>query len=149
VVSGVHSCLNNNSPSLYLTFIKSRHAKIRHAFVLIFQRRSACPTIKISLTTQFPHEDERVKSTWTENVELVGDELVSFVKRLAAEGKVQRIRITEPDGDIIVDMPLTLGAIAGSAVVIAAPLLAILGVLAAFLTKVKLEIVRNGDGPDA
>jgi hypothetical protein len=95
------------------------------------------------------HEDERVKSTWTENVELVGDELVSFVKRLAAEGKVQRIRITEPDGDIIVDMPLTLGAIAGSAVVIAAPLLAILGVLAAFLTKVKLEIVRNGDGPDA
>jgi hypothetical protein len=95
------------------------------------------------------HEDEHVKSTWTENVELVGDELVSFVKRLVAEGKVQRIRVTEPDGDIVVDMPLTLGAIAGSAVVIAAPLLAILGVLAAFLTKVKLEIVRNGDGPDA
>ena len=95
------------------------------------------------------HGDDRKKTTWTENVELVGDELVSFVKRLAAEGKVQRIRVTEPDGDIVVDMPLTLGAIAGSAVVLAAPLLAILGVLAVFLTKVRLEIVRNGDGPDA
>ncbi len=94
------------------------------------------------------HEAGHKKTTWTENVDLVGDELVAFVKRLAAEGKVQRIRVTEPDGDIVVDMPLTLGAIAGSAVVLAAPLLAILGVLAAFLTKVKLEIVRSGDGPD-
>lgn len=96
-----------------------------------------------------PHEGNHKKTTWTENVELVGDELVAFVKRLAAEGKVQRVRITEPDGDILVDMPLTLGAIAGGAVVLAAPLLAILGVLAAFLTKVKLEIVRSGDGPEA
>ena len=95
------------------------------------------------------HEDTQKKATWTENIELVGDELVSTVKRLAAEGKVKRIRIIEPDGDIVVDMPLTLGAIAGGAVVLAAPLLAILGALAAFLTKVKLEIVRSGDGPDA
>jgi hypothetical protein len=95
------------------------------------------------------HEGSHKKTTWTENVELVGDELVAFVKRLAAEGKVQRIRVTEPDGDILVDMPLTLGAIAGGAVVLAAPLLAILGVLAAFLTKVKLEIVRSGDGPES
>lgn len=95
------------------------------------------------------HENDRKKSTWTEDVELVGDELVAFVKRLAAEGKVQRIRVTEPDGDIIVDMPLTLGAIAGGAVVLAAPLLAILGVLAAFLTKIKLEIVRTGDRPNS
>jgi Domain of unknown function (DUF4342) len=95
------------------------------------------------------HDDPRAKTTWTENVELLGDELVAFVKRLAAEGKVKRIRVIEPDGDIVVDMPLTLGAIAGGAVVLAAPLLAILGVLAAFLTKVKLEIVRNGERPDA
>jgi Domain of unknown function (DUF4342) len=94
------------------------------------------------------HESNNKKTTWTENVELVGDELVSFVRRLAAEGKVQRIRVTEPDGDILVDMPLTLGAIAGGAVVLAAPLLAILGVLAAFLTKVKLEIIRSGDRPE-
>lgn len=87
------------------------------------------------------------RATWTQNVELVGDELVAFVKKLAADGKVSRIRIIEADGDIVVDMPLTLGAIAGGAVVLAAPLLAILGALAAFMTKVRLEIVRTGDKP--
>lgn len=87
------------------------------------------------------------RATGTQNVELVGDELVAFVKKLAADGKVSRIRIIEADGDIVVDMPLTLGAIAGGAVVLAAPLLAILGALAAFMTKVRLEIVRTGDKP--
>lgn len=87
------------------------------------------------------------KATWTENVELVGDELIASVKKLAAEGQVRRIRIIEPDGDIIVDMPLTLGAIAGSAVVLAAPMLAILGALASYVSKVRVEIVRNGPGP--
>lgn len=91
-----------------------------------------------------PHK----RATWTQNVELVGDELVAFVKKLAVEGKVSRIRIIEADGDIVIDMPLTLGAIAGGAVVLAAPLLAVLGALAAFVTKVRLEIVRSGDKPE-
>lgn len=93
------------------------------------------------------HEKDEKKTTWTENVELVGDELIASVKKLAAEGKVRRIRIIEPDGDIVVDMPLTLGAIAGSAVVLAAPMLAILGALASYVTKVRVEIVRSGPGP--
>lgn len=93
------------------------------------------------------HEKDEKKATWTENVELVGDELIASVKKLAAEGQVRRIRIIEPDGDIIVDMPLTLGAIAGSAVVLAAPMLAILGALASYVSKVRVEIVRSGPGP--
>jgi Domain of unknown function (DUF4342) len=85
--------------------------------------------------------------TWTEEIEVAGDELVVFVKRLAAEGQVRRVRLIEPDGDIVLDMPLTIGAIAGGAVVLAAPMLAILGAFAAFVAKVKLEIIRTGDAP--
>lgn len=77
-----------------------------------------------------------------------GDELVAQVKRLAAEGKVKRLRVIEPDGDIVLEMPLTIGAIAGGAVIVAAPLLALLGALAAFVSKVRIEIVRNGEKPD-
>lgn len=88
------------------------------------------------------------RRTWTEEIELAGEEIVSSVKRLAAEGQVRRIRLVESDGDIILDMPLTIGAIAGGAVVLAAPLLAVLGAIAAFATRVKLEVVRNGDPPD-
>ena len=88
------------------------------------------------------------KRTWTQEIEVTGEQLVAYVKKLAAEGQVRRIRITEPDGDLVVEVPLTIGAIAGGAVVLAAPLLAVIGAIAAFVTKVKLEIVRDGDDPE-
>jgi hypothetical protein len=94
------------------------------------------------------HRDHAHKPTWTEQIEVKGEELVGQVKRLAAEGKVKRIRIIEPDGDIALEMPLTIGAIAGGAVLVAAPLLALIGALAAFVTKVRIEIIRNGERPD-
>jgi hypothetical protein len=78
---------------------------------------------------------------------VAGEELVANVKRLAAEGRVKRIRLVEPDGDLILEMPLTIGAIAGGAVVLAAPLLAVIGALAAFVTKVKIEIIRTDTAP--
>jgi Domain of unknown function (DUF4342) len=99
-------------------------------------------------TTSAPHTEHHQKRTWTEEIEVAGSELVACVKRLAAEGRVNRIRLVEPDGDIVLEMPLTIGAIAGGAVVLAAPVLAIIGAIAAFVTKVKLEVVRTGEGPD-
>ncbi|PWV98795.1 uncharacterized protein DUF4342 [Hoeflea marina] len=90
-----------------------------------------------------PHHER----TWTEEIEVTGEQLVATVKRLAAEGQVRRIRLTEPDGDIVLDMPLTIGAIAGGAIMLAAPLLAIIGALAVFVTKVRLEIVRDVPPP--
>jgi len=88
------------------------------------------------------------KRHWTEEIEVAGDQLVAYVKRIAAEGQVRRVRITEPDGDLVLEVPLTIGAIAGGAVVVAAPLLAVIGAVAAFFAKVRLEIVRDGAGPD-
>ncbi len=69
------------------------------------------------------------------------------VKELAAESHVKRIRVIEPDGDIALDIPLSYGAIAGGAFVIAAPVLAVIGALAAFVAKVKIEIVRDDKKP--
>ncbi|MCU0910097.1 MAG: DUF4342 domain-containing protein [Rhodobacteraceae bacterium] len=83
---------------------------------------------------------------WTDEIEVAGTELVERVKKLAAEGQVRRIRITEPDGDLVLEIPLTIGAVAGGALVLAAPLLAALGALAAFLTKVRIEVIRDGGG---
>jgi hypothetical protein len=93
------------------------------------------------------HAEHGHKPTWTEQIHVRGDELVSCVKRLAAEGQVKRIRVIEPDGDIVLEMPLTIGAIAGGAVILAAPLLAVLGALAAFVAEVKVEIVRGVEHP--
>jgi Domain of unknown function (DUF4342) len=91
--------------------------------------------------------DHKPKLTWTEEIEVAGEDLVASIKRLAAEGRVSRIRLIDSDGDIVLEMPLTIGAIAGGAVVLAAPVLAVIGAFAVFATKVKLEVVRNGNPP--
>ena len=87
--------------------------------------------------------------TWIEEIEVAGEELVSRVKQLAADNKVKRVRIIEPDGDIALEIPLTYGVIGGGAVVLAAPVLAILGALAAFVVKVRVEVVHEEDAEDA
>lgn len=81
--------------------------------------------------------------TWIEEIEVSSDKLIAKVKGLAADASVRRIRVKEPDGDIALDIPLTVGAIAGGAVVLAAPVLALIGAAAAFFSKVKIEIVRE------
>ncbi len=89
------------------------------------------------------------KRTWTEEIEVRGEELLARVKELAADSRVKRIRVTEPDGDIALEIPLAYGAIAGGAVVIAAPVLAVIGTLAALVAKVKVEIVNEEPAEDA
>ncbi|MCB1357476.1 MAG: DUF4342 domain-containing protein [Maritimibacter sp.] len=89
------------------------------------------------------------KPTFTEEVEVSSDKLMNKVKALANEASVRRVRIKEPDGDIAVDIPLTVGALAGGAAVIAAPALALIGVAIAFFSKVTLEVVREVDPEDA
>ncbi len=90
-----------------------------------------------------PHNPDSDRRTWKEEVEVSSERLKEMVESLAAEASVRRVRIKEPDGDIAVDIPLTVGAVAGGAIVLAAPVLAIIGALAAFFAKVKVEIVRE------
>lgn len=89
------------------------------------------------------------KRTWKEEIEISSEKLREKVESLAAEASVRRIRIKEPDGDIAVDIPLTFGAVAGGAIVLAAPVLALLGALAAFFARVKIEIVRDEEPEQA
>ena len=95
------------------------------------------------------NSEEKKSRTWIEEIEVKGDELVARVKQLAADNKVKRIRVIEPDGDIALEIPLTYGAVAGGAVVIAAPVLAVIGALAALVAKVKIEIVNEEAEDDA
>lgn len=81
----------------------------------------------------------------TEKIEVDGPSLIDKVKELANESRVKRLRIIEPDGDVAVDIPLTVGAIAGGAVVLAAPALAAIGAIAALVSKVRIEIIREAE----
>ena len=88
------------------------------------------------------------RPTFTEEIEIAGNQLVEKVKTLLAEGKVRQLRIKAADGDVYLETPLTIGVLAGGAVVLAAPWLAMLGALAALVTKVRIEVVREGNTAD-
>ena len=86
--------------------------------------------------TNDPKKSDR---NWTEELTVTGQELVERIKKLVAEGNVRRLIIRKPDGDSLLEIPLTAGVVAGGAVTIMAPVLAALGALAALLTEFKIK----------
>lgn len=96
-------------------------------------------------TPKDPQEPER---TWTEEVVVAGSELVERIKKLVAEGNVRRLIIRKPNGESLLEIPLTAGVAVGGVVTILAPVLAALGALAALLAEVKVEVVRSDRPPD-
>jgi len=90
-------------------------------------------------------EDE---STWMEEIEVAGHQLVERVKELVAEGNVRRLILRTHDDKLLMEIPLTTGAVVGGVVTLIAPLLAALGALAALLARLKVQIVRTEDGAE-
>ncbi len=88
-----------------------------------------------------PKKDAR---DWSEDLMVTGNELVDRIRKLVAEGNVRRLIIRKPDGESLLEIPLTAGVAVGGAVTIMAPVLAAIGALAALLTEFKVEVVRSG-----
>lgn len=85
------------------------------------------------------------KRTFVETIEVAGNQLVDRVTELAREGNVRRLKIIADDGDVFLETPLTIGLAVGGVVALAAPWLAILGAIAALVTKVRIEVEREED----
>ena len=81
--------------------------------------------------------------TFTEEIEVTGQQLLETINRLLAEGNVRKLNIKSESGDVFLSVPLTGGAIAGGILVLGAPWLAIIAGVAGMLAKVKLEVVRT------
>jgi len=88
----------------------------------------------------------KTERTWTEEIEVAGKDLVDRIKELVSAGNVRKVILRTPDGKMLLEIPLTAGAVAGGVVVLVAPVLAALGAMAALLAKVKVEVVRT-DAP--
>ncbi|HID45804.1 MAG TPA: DUF4342 domain-containing protein [Chromatiaceae bacterium] len=88
-------------------------------------------------------ESRKNDTDWKEEIFIAGNELVDRIKELVAEGNVRRLIIRKPDGESLLEIPLTAGVAVGGAVTIMAPVLAALGALAALIKDFKLEVVRT------
>jgi hypothetical protein len=75
--------------------------------------------------------------TYKETFKVAGSQLVDAVRKLLHEGNVRRVSIKQGQ-NTIVEFPLTVGVIGA----ILAPLLAVLGALAAVLTECTVEVER-------
>ncbi|WP_037284046.1 DUF4342 domain-containing protein [Rubellimicrobium mesophilum] len=92
-------------------------------------------------------EDER--RTIREEIEVGGGQLVEQVKHLIREGNVRSLKIVARDGETQLEVPLTIGVLAGGAVALAAPWLAVVGVIAALVKHVRIEVEREEEGTPA
>ena len=73
-----------------------------------------------------------------ETIEVKGDNLLAKIKEIVHEGNVRRITITTEEGNKLVEIPLTLGAVG----VVLLPVFAAVGALAALVTECTLKIER-------
>ena len=70
-----------------------------------------------------------------------GSELVEKIKQLIHEGNIRRVRVLH-EGKTIIEIPLSIGAPAAVAGILAAPLLAALGAFAALVTECTIEVEK-------
>ena len=85
--------------------------------------------------------------SWTEEIEVAANQVVDQVQSLIRQGNVRRL-IIKHEGNTILEVPVTLAAIAGVATLYMAPLLAALGALAGLVARVQVVIEREGDRPE-
>jgi hypothetical protein len=94
-----------------------------------------------------PH-GEPVK-TFREELESTGNQLLETVKSLIEQGNVRKIIIKDQYDKTLVEMPLTIGAVAAGALTMFAMPLVIVGSIAALVAKVKIIVERYEDPNDA
>ena len=80
--------------------------------------------------------------TTKEKFTVSGSQLVDKVKQLIHEGNIRKVRIIHKEKTVF-EIPLTIGAPATVAVILAAPVLAALGAFAALVTECTIEVEKT------
>lgn len=76
---------------------------------------------------------------YQDELQVMGEQLLSKVKELVHEGNVRRIIIKDQSGHTILEIPLTIGVVGA----ILAPTLAAVGAIGALLAQCSIQVVRS------
>jgi hypothetical protein len=82
---------------------------------------------------------KKKKSAKTEEYKVSGDQIVKKIKQLIKEGNARRIMIKNEHDEIIMEIPVTIGAVGA----IFAPVLAAIGALAALMTNCTIVVEKK------
>ena len=75
----------------------------------------------------------------TEEFKVSGEDVIGAVKKIIAEGNARRIIIKREDGETLIELPLTVGAVGA----LIAPALAALGAIAALVTRCTVVVEKR------
>jgi hypothetical protein len=78
------------------------------------------------------------QKSYTEELQVMGEQLLTRVKELLHEGNVRRI-IIKQEGRTIMEFPLTIGVVG----VVAAPVLVAIGAISALIAQCSIEVIRS------
>ena len=92
----------------------------------------------MNILTQTDTNTNPEQKSYTEELQVMGEQLLSKVKELLHEGNVRRI-IIKQEGRTIMEFPLTIGVVG----VVAAPILVAIGAISALIAQCSIEVVRS------
>jgi uncharacterized protein DUF4342 len=91
-----------------------------------------------NILTQTDTDTNPEQKSYTEELQVMGEQLLSKVKELLHEGNVRRI-IIKQEGRTIMEFPLTIGVVG----VVAAPVLVAIGAISALIAQCSIEVIRS------
>ncbi len=75
----------------------------------------------------------------TEEFRVNGEELLARIKKLVHEGNIRRIIIKNKEGNVIMEIPMTIGVVGA----LLAPTLAAVGAIAALITEATVVVEKT------
>lgn len=94
-------------------------------------------------------DNENTSGTLIEEFELEAKYLVKRVRDLLKEGNARKVIIKDSKGKYLLEIPMTVGVLAGSMFVLYAPVMTALSAVAAAVTNVKITVVRAEEDADS
>jgi hypothetical protein len=88
--------------------------------------------------TQTDNSTTPEQKSYTEELQVMGEQLLTRVKELLHEGNVRRI-IIKQEGRTILEIPLTIGVVGA----VAAPVLVAIGAISALIAQCSIEVIRS------
>lgn len=83
------------------------------------------------------------KNSFTEKIEVAGENLVKTVKGLMKDASVRRIIIRNSAGKQLLNIPMAAGLAGGALAIFIAPVVSALVAIGGALARVKIEIIRD------
>lgn len=83
-------------------------------------------------------------NTIIEEIRVTGDRLINKVKQILKEGNVRRIAIKNDEGEVLLDVPLTIGiAGLGTSIFALGPIITAIGAFALFYNDYSIVVERE------